>query len=68
MTREQPEEDRGDLVLLCPPELETATGVFDPAGYDPGDCAGCGAARGEHIDPADNPGEASTALEEGPAS
>jgi hypothetical protein len=51
VTREQSEEDRRDRVLFCPPELETATHIFEASGYDPDDCAGCGAVRGEHIDP-----------------
>lgn len=35
--------------LFCPPEIESATGVFDPAGYDTNACAGCGAAKELHI-------------------
>jgi hypothetical protein len=34
--------------LYCPAEVETASGVFDPAGYDSEDCAGCGTPRSEH--------------------
>ena len=37
-------------VLLCPSDLETASSVFDPAGYDVNDCAGCGASKGEHAE------------------
>lgn len=39
-----PDED-----LLCPHGYETATGHFDPAGYDPTDCAGCGLAKEAHV-------------------
>lgn len=34
--------------LLCPQEFETATGSFDPAGYDPLDCAVCGCPKSDH--------------------
>lgn len=36
------------LALYCPPEFETATETFEPAGYDKGDCAGCGTRKDEH--------------------
>jgi len=39
----------GNDALYCPPEVETATGTFDPAGYDENDCAGCGCPRWEHL-------------------
>lgn len=35
--------------LRCPDGVETATGTFDPTGYDPEDCAGCGCHRSEHV-------------------
>ena len=35
----------------CPPDVETATGIFDPAGYDENDCAGCGSRFEEHYPP-----------------
>lgn len=48
-----PEEDE---TLVCPGELESATGHYDPAGPDGGTCtrglpvcAGCGAGRDEHV-------------------
>lgn len=36
--------------MLCPDEVESATGEFDPAGYDPNDCAGCGLRLSEHVE------------------
>jgi protein gp37 len=43
-------EDLGEIEFRgdCPSNVETATGHFDPAGYDPKDCAGCGVSRSEH--------------------
>lgn len=37
-----------DKKLQCPADVETATKTFDPAGYDPNDCAGCGCSKEEH--------------------
>ena len=33
----------------CPPNIESASLVFDPAGYDPDECAGCGAPKSGHL-------------------
>lgn len=43
-----PASDGEDESLLCPKEYETATGHFDPAGYDVNDCAGCGCKKELH--------------------
>ncbi len=38
---------------FCPTNVETATGTFDPVGYDdPNMCAGCGTPHSEHTDQA----------------
>ena len=57
-TRRERDAFRSEVDLLrrqvpatCPPELETATGTFDPSGEGAGGdsvCAGCGAGREEH--------------------
>lgn len=36
------------MALQCPPEYESATGTFDPAGYDDSICAGCGMPKARH--------------------
>ncbi len=43
-------EAREHLAMPCPIELESATGYFDPSGYDAGICAGCGSFKHEHIE------------------
>jgi hypothetical protein len=40
----------GVVPLRCPPEFQTATGFFEPAGYDKNDCAGCGCSQQMHIE------------------
>jgi hypothetical protein len=40
--------DPTPVALSCPPSVGTATGTFDPAGYDHNDCTGCGCPREEH--------------------
>jgi hypothetical protein len=38
---------------FCPIDVDTATGTFDPVGYDdPNMCAGCGTPYSEHTDQA----------------
>lgn len=37
-----------DVNLKCPDGVESSEGFFDPAGYDPNDCAGCGCPKSEH--------------------
>ena len=36
------------MALQCPPEFESATGTFDPSGYDGNTCAGCGTVKARH--------------------
>lgn len=43
-------EAREHLAMPCPIELESATGYFDPSGYDAGICAGCGSFKSEHCE------------------
>lgn len=43
------EGECADSRLRCPPDVETATGTFEPAGYHPQDCAGCGLPKSAHI-------------------
>lgn len=38
-----------DENLLCPPEWQSGSGHFDPAGYDAGDCAACGQRKSQHV-------------------
>lgn len=42
------ERDAPDESLWCPDGVESSEGFFDPAGYDPNDCAGCGCPKSEH--------------------
>ncbi len=41
------EEPTGDA-LLCPPEYETATDVYEASAVDGDDCAGCGCPKADH--------------------
>lgn len=54
-----------DESLLCPTDLESSEGFYDPAGYEGTDgelaCAGCGADKGEHTKAPEPPAEPATA-------